>query len=61
MRTRKISANEENLMRLVETIKNTIEPESWDVHGGPGVTESYDGILVVRASIYVHKMLGGVK
>ena len=53
---------EANGRELVELIQHTINPDSWDVNGGPGTIFYYAPLqcLVVRASTEVHENLGGV-
>ena len=48
-------------LALVELIQATIEPDSWDVHGGPGTIVYYAPLhaLVVRATSEVHHKIGG--
>ena len=48
-------------LALVELIQTTIEPDSWDVHGGPGTIVYYAPLhaLVVRATSEVHHKIGG--
>ncbi len=50
---------EENLDKLVELIKNTIEPDSWDDAGGKGTIRIWRQSLVVRNNIEVHEKIGG--
>ncbi len=50
---------EENLEKLVELIKNTIEPESWDDTGGKGTIRIWRQSLVIRNNIEVHEKIGG--
>lgn len=47
---------------LVELIRKTIAPSSWDVNGGPGTIQYWrpGHALVVRASDDVHEQIGGV-
>lgn len=46
---------------LVDLIQRTIQPEFWDVNGGPGTIVYYRPLhcLVVRATSEVHHRLGG--
>lgn len=46
---------------LIDLIERTIEPDFWDVHGGPGTMFYYQPLhaLVVRATAEVHRELGG--
>jgi general secretion pathway protein D len=46
---------------LVDLIQQTIQPEFWDIHGGPGTIVYYRPLhcLVVRATSEVHHSLGG--
>ena len=50
---------EENLEKLVELIKNTVEPESWDDAGGKGTIRIWRQSLVIRNNIEVHEKIGG--
>jgi hypothetical protein len=47
---------------LVDLIRKTIAPSSWDVNGGPGTIQYWrpGHALVVRASDDVHEQIGGV-
>jgi hypothetical protein len=47
---------------LVELIRKTIAPSTWDVNGGPGTIQYWrpGHALVVRASDDVHEQIGGV-
>ncbi len=46
---------------LIELIQSTIEPDHWDVAGGPATIRYYRPVfaLVVRASSHVHPQIGG--
>ena len=46
---------------LVELIQSTIEPDFWDIRGGPGTIVYYAPLhaLVVRATSEVHHKIGG--
>lgn len=46
---------------LIDLIERTIEPDFWDVNGGPGSMFYYQPLhaLVVRATAEVHRELGG--
>src|SRR5207248_2849854 len=48
---------------LVELIRTTIVPESWDVAGGPGTIVYYKQwqALVVRQTEEVHWLIGGLR
>ena len=48
-------------LALVELIQTTIEPDFWDVRGGPGTIVYYAPLhaLVVRATSEVHHKVGG--
>ncbi len=48
-------------LALVELIQSTIEPDFWDVRGGPGTIVYYAPLhaLVVRATSEVHHKIGG--
>jgi len=48
-------------LALVELIQTTIQPDFWDVHGGPGTIVYYAPLhaLVVRATSEVHHKIGG--
>lgn len=47
---------------LIELITTTIDPETWEVHGGKGSIFYYSNlrVLVVRQSQDVHAKLGGI-
>ncbi|MBA2113913.1 hypothetical protein [Bremerella alba] len=47
---------------LIELISTTIDPETWEVHGGKGSIFYFSNfrVLVVRQSQQVHAKLGGV-
>jgi hypothetical protein len=49
-------------LALVELIRRTISPDSWDVNGGPGTIVYYRPwfALVVRARSEVHHQIGGL-
>ena len=48
---------------LIELIRNTIQPDHWDVNGGPGSIYYYAPFhaLVVTASSEVHWTIGGLR
>ena len=48
-------------LALVDLIQTTIQPDSWDVNGGPGTIVYYAPLhaLVVRATSEVHHKIGG--
>ena len=48
-------------LALVELIQTTIQPDFWDVNGGPGTIVYYAPLhaLVVRATSEVHHKIGG--
>jgi hypothetical protein len=52
-----------NVQQLIDLIESTIEPESWDVNGGPGTIRYYSPlhVLVIRNSQRVHEQIGGVR
>ena len=47
------------MAELIEAITGTIEPESWDVNGGPGTIRAFEGRLIVKNSPLVHQKLAG--
>jgi hypothetical protein len=51
-----------NAQTLIELIERTIDPDFWDVNGGPGTIFYYPNLqcLVVRATGEVHGKIGGV-
>ena len=51
-----------NAQALIELIERTIEPDFWDVNGGPGAIVYYAPLqcLVIRATSEVHHKIGGV-
>ncbi len=56
-------AAEREAAKLIELIRTTIQPEHWDVNGGPGAMFYYAPThsLVVRASLEVHWAIGGMR
>jgi hypothetical protein len=50
-----------NAMMLIDTIVNTIDPESWEQHGGPGVIRYNDPTrsLIVRQSAEIQISIKG--
>lgn len=53
---------ESNAQSLIELIERTIDPDFWDVNGGPGTIVYYPNLqcLVIRATGEVHGKIGGV-
>jgi hypothetical protein len=53
---------ESNAQALIELIERTIDPDFWDVNGGPGTIFYYPNLqcLVIRATGEVHGKIGGV-
>ncbi len=51
-----------NAESLIELIERTIDPDFWDVNGGPGTIMYYPNLqcLVIRATSEVHGKIGGV-
>jgi hypothetical protein len=51
-----------NAQSLIELIERTIDPDFWDVNGGPGAIVYYAPLqcLVIRATSEVHGKIGGV-
>lgn len=47
------------MTRLIELIRQTIEPDSWQEVGGKGTIHSFRKQIVVRNNILVHQRLGG--
>jgi hypothetical protein len=49
-----------NTARLIDTIQQTVDPQSWQINGGPGSIYFDAGTmsLVVRQSAEVHAMMG---
>jgi hypothetical protein len=47
------------IQKLIDLIVETVEPDSWVVHGGLGTIRAFHEVLVVRNSIRVHQALGG--
>ncbi|MFO0809739.1 MAG: hypothetical protein U0746_14040 [Gemmataceae bacterium] len=45
-----------NALQLIDSIVNSVDPDSWDIRGGPGTIRYYAPTmsLVVRASVEVH-------
>lgn len=56
------SQTDANARMLIELIERTIDPEFWDVNGGPGTIMYYPPLqcLVIRATSHVHWKIGGV-
>ncbi|MFQ5423497.1 MAG: hypothetical protein ACE5F9_05895 [Phycisphaerae bacterium] len=54
--TGKLDARVRNLIAI---ITDTVEPESWLVHGGRGTISYFRGKLVVRNSLEVHQKIAG--
>jgi hypothetical protein len=52
---------ESNAQGLIELIERTIDPDFWDVNGGPGTIMYYPNLqcLVIRATSEVHGKIGG--
>ncbi|MCH7990261.1 MAG: hypothetical protein IID46_14060, partial [Planctomycetes bacterium] len=40
---------------LIEVMTSTVLPDSWELNGGYGTIEEFNGLLVVRASQEVHR------
>jgi hypothetical protein len=47
-----------NIQELIDLIRNTIEPDSWQENGGLGSIHSFGKLLVVRNNLLVHQALG---
>jgi len=47
------------IQRLVELIRDTVEPDTWRENGGMGTIIPYQNFIVVRNTILVHQRLGG--
>ena len=48
---------------LLELILNTVEPQSWEINGAGGratMTPLNNRAIVIRNSLYVHQMIGGL-
>ena len=54
-----LAADEKQAESLVRVIQRTVEPDSWDARGGPGVAEYFAAgkSLVVRQTADVHKQV----
>ena len=50
---------EQELQQLVHLIQETVEPDTWRAHEGPGTIVPYQRSLIVRNTILVHQLLGG--
>lgn len=50
---------EARLTRLIDVIKSTIAPETWDVNGGPGTITVFRNRLIVRNNVFVHQEIAG--
>lgn len=44
---------------LIRVIMNVVEPNHWNINGGPGSIEPFQTRLIIRASPLVHQMIGG--
>lgn len=44
---------------LMAAITGSVEPDSWEVNGGRGTVSFFEGMLIVRNSNRVHRILGG--
>ncbi len=44
--------------QIATLIRDTIEPETWDVYGGRSTIRYFEGKLVVNAPMYVHRQIG---
>lgn len=53
------NAAEGDMQRLIQVIMDTIEPDSWNLNGGPGSITPLRNQIIVRNSILVHQLLGG--
>ena len=53
---------EENLIELVDLLTTVVEPDSWEINGRGGKASifPYKDKLIVRASLKVHQILGGL-
>jgi hypothetical protein len=50
----------ERAEQIAQLIRDTIEPEIWREHGGiAGSIRYYNGNLIIRAPLYVHRQIGG--
>lgn len=47
------------LTQLINLIKSTVEPDSWDANGGKGTIQGFKQTIVVSNTILVHQKLGG--
>ena len=53
------SSRADRVEALMDLIRNTIEPDIWAANGGEhGRITFFDGNLVIRAPLYVHRRLG---
>jgi hypothetical protein len=48
------AAAQNDLRRLIEL---TVEPEAWEARGGPCSITPHDGLLVIRAPDFVHRLI----
>jgi hypothetical protein len=44
---------------LIAAITGAVEPDSWELNGGRGTISFFNGVLIVRNSNRVHRILGG--
>lgn len=52
-------APDPEMLRLIDIITATIEPDSWEVNQGRGTIQAFRRQLIVRNNILVHQALGG--
>jgi len=53
------SGPQQRAQALIEIITSTVQPEVWDVNGGPAAIRFFQGSLIVTAPRSVHEALGG--
>ncbi len=47
------------LAELIDVIKTTIAPETWDVNGGTGTIRVFRNRLIIRNNVFVHQEIAG--
>lgn len=54
-----LQGNEVQMEKLLQIIRETVEPDSWVENGGQGHIQTFGNLLIVRNTILVHQRLGG--
>lgn len=48
-----------DVVRLIDLVVRSVEPDSWEIHGGAGTVDAFRHLLIVRNTLAVHQALGG--